>query len=77
MNGNGNWTFYGHSNASQTGLDAWWLIDLKAFRAALIRHQMNGSNIVMGDHTNPDATRFKWFDMRSFPAEPPLVVANS
>jgi hypothetical protein len=68
--------FYGHSNASQTALDAWSLIDLRAFRAALIRHQMNGSKIVMGDQTNPDGTRFKWFDMRSFPAQPPLVVTN-
>ena len=77
VNGNGDWMFYGHSNASETALEAWWLIDLRAFRAALIRHQMNGSNLVMGDQVNPDGTRFKWFDMRSFPSEPPLVVARS
>lgn len=77
VNGNGDWMFYGHSNAAQTGLDAWWLIDLRAFRAALIRHQMNGTSLVMGNQANPDGTQFKWFDMRSFPQDPPLVVAHS
>jgi hypothetical protein len=76
VNGHGDWMFYGHSNAAQTGFDAWWLIDLRAFRAALIRHRMNGSNILMGDQVNPDGTRFKWFDMRSFPSEPRLVLAQ-
>ncbi|WP_340250908.1 hypothetical protein [Sulfitobacter pontiacus] len=77
VNGNGDWMFYGHSNAQQTGLDAWSLIDLRAFRAGLIRHRANTPNIVMGDQRNADGTRFKWFDMRSFPTEPPLVVASS
>lgn len=76
VNGNGDWMFYGHSNAAQTGIDAWWLIDLKAFRAALIRHRMNAPCLVMGDQINADGTQFKWFDMRSFPSEPPLVVAR-
>lgn len=77
VNGHGDWMFYGHSNPSQTGLDAWWLIDLRAFRAALIRHRANSSQIIMGDMANPDGTRFKWFDVRSFPAEPPLILAAS
>jgi hypothetical protein len=77
VNGNGDWMFYGHSNAAQTGLEAWSLIDLRAFRAGLIRHRANTPNIVMGDQRNADGTRFKWFDMRSFPADPPLVVASS
>ncbi len=77
VNGNGDWMFYGHSDAAQTGLDAWWLIDLRAFRAGLIRHMANAPQIVMGDQANADGTRFKWFDVRSFPAEPPLVVACS
>ncbi|HCQ59815.1 MAG TPA: hypothetical protein DIU10_18235 [Sulfitobacter sp.] len=49
VNGNGDWMFYGHSNADQTGLEAWWLIDLRAFRAALIRNRVNAPQIVMGD----------------------------
>ena len=77
VNGNGDWMFYGHSNADQTGLEAWWLIDLRAFRAALIRNRVNAPQIVMGDQRNADGTRFKWFDLRFFPADPPLVVACS
>ncbi|WP_299860273.1 hypothetical protein [uncultured Roseobacter sp.] len=69
--------FYGHSDASQTRVESWWLIDLKAFRAALIRSGRHGYNVVCGEQTNPDGTRFAWFDIRSFPSEPPLVVAQS
>ncbi len=77
VNGKGDWMFYGHSNITQNGVGHWWLIDLRAFRAALIRHANNGSSISMGDQSNPDGTWFKWFDIRSFPAHPPLVVAKS
>ena len=77
VNGHGDWMFYGHSNASQTGLESWWLIDPWAFRAVLIRHMAYSPQIVMGDQANSDGTWFKWFDVRSFPAEPPLVVASS
>jgi hypothetical protein len=69
--------FYGHSNADQSRLESWSLIDLRAFRAGLIRNSVNQAQIVMGDQKNPDGTRFKWFDVRSFPSEPPLVVASS
>ena len=37
VNGEGDWLFYGHANAAETGFDLWWLIDLRAFRAGLIR----------------------------------------
>ncbi len=37
VNGKGDWLFYGHANACQTGIGLWWLIDLRAFRAGLIR----------------------------------------
>lgn len=77
VNGKGDWMFYGHSNAAQTGLDAWWLIDLRAFRAGLIRHTANTPQIIMGDQSNADGTHFKWFDVRSFPTHPPLIVAKS
>ena len=77
VEGKGDWMFYRHSDASQTSVDAWWLIDLKALRAALIQNGPNGHNVVMGDQQNPDGTWFKWFDVRSFSADPPLVVASS
>lgn len=31
----------------------------------------------MGDQVNRDGTCLKWFDVRSFPAEPRLLVASS
>lgn len=77
VNGYGDWMFYGHSNGAQTALEAWWLIDLRAFRAALIRHANGGQRLVMGDQANGDGTWFKWFDIRSFPEVPPLVLASS
>lgn len=77
VNVKGDWMFYGRSDALQTRVESWFLIDLKAFRAGLIRNPAYGHNVVMGDQRNPDGTWFKWFDVRSFPAEPRLVVAQS
>jgi len=77
VNGDGDWLFYGHANAAETGFDLWWLIDLRAFRAGLIRQSANGFPISCGDQSNPDGTAFKWFDLRSFPQEPPLVLAQA
>ena len=31
VNGKGDWLFYGHANASQTAIDSWYLIALRAF----------------------------------------------
>ena len=58
------------------GLASWCLLDLKAFRAGLIRQAQNGYPIRWGNKRNADGTAFKWFDIRSFPSEPPLVVAR-
>ena len=54
VNGNGDWMFYGPSNAAQTGVKHWWPIDLKAFRAGLIRHVGNGHKVAMGDQANAE-----------------------
>ena len=75
VNGWGTWMFYGHSAPCQTRLAAWMLLDLNAFRAALIREARNGGRIESGDKPNGDGTHFKWFDVRSFPKDPPLVIA--
>lgn len=77
VDGEGDWLFYGHANAEETGFDLWWLLDLRAFRAGLIRQASNGYPISSGDRRNADGTCFKWFDIRSFPSEPPLVLATS
>ena len=73
----GDWFFYGHADADLK-IVLWWLVDLKSLRAALIRHQNNRrSSVLMGDKSNGDGTHFKWFDLRSFPKDPPILVAGS
>lgn len=76
VNGEGDWMFYGHASEDGRGIDLWWLIDLRAFRAALIRQATNGHRLRCGDRANADGTWFKWFDIRSFPDDPPIVVAS-
>ncbi len=72
VNGYGDWMFYGH--ADEYGrLAKWWLLDLRAFRAALIRR----ADIRYGTQENFDGTSFTWFDVRSFPPSPALVLASS
>ena len=75
VNGKGDWMFYAHA-ANDTGmLSAWYLIDLRAFRAALIRASQHP--LRYGEQYNADGSSFVWFDIRSFPNQPPLVVASS
>lgn len=64
-------------SAAQDRIESWYLIDLRASRAALLRHGLNTPQIRMEDQINPDGTGFKWFDVRSFPKEPRLVIAGS
>lgn len=70
----GDLMFYGHANAAETAIDVWWLIDLHAFRAHLIRHRRR---IRCGMKPNGDGTHFAWFDLRSFPPHPPILIASS
>lgn len=77
VNGHRDWMFYGHSGPDGQSITSWRLIDLKAFRAALIRNRTTGSRLLMGDKRNGDGTCFMWFDIRSFPSDPPLVLAES
>lgn len=76
VSGHGDWMFYGHASADGRTLESWRLLDLKAFRAGLIRHVQNGYPILHGDQQNADGSAFKWFDVKTFPNEPPLVVAS-
>lgn len=76
VNGKGDLMFYGHA-APGGGLASWYLIDLNAFRAALIRHANGGPRIHCGDKRNADGTAFKWFDLRSFDQQTRLVIAAS
>lgn len=74
VNGWGDWMFYGHSDEEEKHFAIWWLIDLHSLRAALIRDR---GSLKFGDKPNGDGTYFKWFDLRSFPDHPPILVAGS
>jgi hypothetical protein len=70
----GSWMLYGHANESETELRAWMLIDLAAFRAHMIRR--NSFKLRWGEKPNGDGTHFCWFDIRSFPEYPRLILAS-
>jgi len=73
----GDWMFYGHAAQNDPIVERWWLIDLDAWRAAMIRDH---KSIVMVETPNGDGTHFIAFDVRSFQVRPkckPLVIAAS
>jgi hypothetical protein len=70
----GDWMFYGHSNAAESDFDLWWLLDLSAWRAHLIRDK---GSIKRGKVSNGDGTSFAWFDISSFTGDPELVISAS
>lgn len=75
-NGWGDWMFYGHA-APEPGIkiNHWFLINLTSWRAHMIRR--NCTAIKCGEKSNLDGTSFAWFDLSSFPPEPPIIVAAS
>ena len=73
VNGWGDWMFYGHSNASEDGIERWWLLDLAAWRAHMIRDK---GTIKMGKQPNGDGTYFAWFEIGSFQPYPALVLSQ-
>jgi hypothetical protein len=78
VEGWGDWFFYGHLDSTDLKIILWWLVDLHAFRAALIRENMNRHpRLRSGDRSNQDGTHFKWFDLRTFPPDPPILIASS
>jgi hypothetical protein len=72
INGFGDWMFYGHADRNNI-ISRWFLIDLHAFRAALI----SCDRLQYTENDNWDGTRFIAFDVRYFPESPPLLVASS
>lgn len=77
--GFGDWMFYGFALRDDApGIGRWSLIDLDAFRAHMIRD--SGDNRVVRfrpEIPNGDGTYFTAFDIESFPADPPLIIARS
>lgn len=66
VDGWGDWMFYGHaSNSGEPTVERWWLLDLAAWRAALIRDKHRRINAE--SKSNGDGTAFVAFDVRDFP----------
>lgn len=77
IDGFGDWMFYAHVvDEYSMHFDPWMLINLHAFRAALIRDGNGRFKLKWGDRDNGDGTHFRWFDVRSFPADPPLLIGS-
>lgn len=73
-NGFGDWMFYGHAGDDGIAIPYWHLIDLNAWRAHMIR---NKEKVMCGEKSNGDGTYFAWFDLMSFPDNPPILIASS
>lgn len=76
INGWGDWLLYGHEGEGNS-LSRWWVVDLHAFRAALIRSASGGVRLRFQKQDNGDGTRFVAYDLRSFPPHPPILIAGS
>ena len=74
VEGFADWMFYGHASATGVSFDRWMVINLNHFRSALIT---NRNDIVCHQKSNQDGTHFLSFDIRSFPENPPLLIASS
>lgn len=75
VNGFGDWMFYGHASPHDfDSIAPWWIIDLSAFRAQLIR---NRTEIQFGQQPNGDGTAFTWFNIATFRSKPPLLIAEA
>lgn len=76
VEGWGDWMFYAHakSDGLKDGFARWFLIDLSAWRAHMIRRD---KRIRWGETPNGDGTHFRWFDLRTFPPDPPILIASS
>lgn len=67
--------FYAHAdNGTNPRFSRWFLIDLHAWRAAMIRDK---KAIRQGMTSNGDGTHFAWFDLRTFPPAPSIIIASS
>lgn len=70
----GDWMFYGFSSKDESRIERWFVIDLSAWRAHMIRDK---GRISKGSKQNGDGTHFAWFDLRTFPSNPPILIASS
>lgn len=77
VDGWGDWIFYGHINDLDE-IWRWFVVDLHSFRSHLIREgYREQKRIRRGEKPNGDGTHFMWFDLQSFPPNPPICIATS
>ena len=69
----GDWMFYSFADQSETAIQKWYLINLDSWRAHMIRAR---NKINKGQIPNGDGTFFTWFEITSFPKDPPLLIAE-
>lgn len=71
----GDWLFYGHAKHDELPeIARWFLIDLAALRAHLIRHR---ARVKPAKQSNNDGTHFVAFDLLKFPPQPPILIDSS
>ena len=71
LEGHGDLFFYGFGVDRDKTIPAWYLIDLSAFR----QHWETSQGVLsFGNQSNGDGTYFRWFDVFSFPQDPPLLI---
>src|SRR3990167_1319494 len=75
IEGWGDWFFYGFAYEGDGGIQRWMIVDLHAFRAALIQRKRGCPR--HDEVPNGDGTCFHWFDVLSFPSQSPILVAAS
>lgn len=84
MRGWCDWFFYGHAEATDPWdpplLRAWYLINMDSLRYHYARDgwlRTDQRHLSWGETPNGDGTHFAWFDLRSFPPDPPILLAAS
>ena len=76
ISGWGDWMFYGFATDATT-INPWIIVNLHSFREHLIRHVKYNPPLRTGTQSNNDGTtKFRWYDIDSFPGEPPLLIAE-
>jgi hypothetical protein len=70
LNGNALWMLYGFGAEDGQTIARWFLLNLNAFRAALLRGQLKRSHM----HPNGDGTGFEIFDVRILRGIDPAIV---
>ena len=76
VDGWGDWMFYGFEY-SPTKLSPWFVVDLRAFRAALVRSPKIQAKSREQITNRGDGTSFVAFDLKDFPPFPRICVARS